>query len=298
MTVRTVQARPVTRHRYDFGEGVRFDAERRRLLWVDLTAGRLHAAPLDDPDAAEVVAAVDGPLGVAAPLADGEGFLLGAGRGLAVADGAGAVRPLLDLEPEANRVNDGGCDPAGRFWLGSMAWDEGPGAGSLHRVDLDGTVTRVLDGLTVANGPAWSPDGSVLYLDDSGRRVLTAHETTPEGDLGPPRLLVQFETGAGDGLVVDDEGHLWVALYGGSAVHRYDPDGRLVARVEVAASQVTSVCLAEGRLYATTTPRGLSDPEPDAGRLFAADVGVAGPPVRPFRGALPGRDRAHGGQGD
>jgi YD repeat-containing protein len=287
--VRELAARPATTARYTFGEGLRFDADRRRLLWVDLTAGRLHAAPLHEPDAAEVVAEVDGPLGVAAPLADGGGLLLAAGRGLAAADADGTVRHLLDLEPEGNRVNDGACDHRGRFWLGSMAWDESEGAGSLHRIDLDGRVTPVLRGLTIANGPAWSPDGSVLYLDDSGRQHLLAYDVDDTGDLSGRRVLVQYDEGAGDGLTVDDEGHLWVAVYGGSAVHRYDPAGRLVARVAVGASQVTSVCLAEGRLYATTTPKGLDDPEPDAGRLFVADVGVDGPPVRPYRGALPTR---------
>lgn len=284
--MRELTARPATAARYHFGEGLRFDADGRRLLWVDLTAGRLHAAPLDDLDAARVVVAVDGPLGVAAPLASGGGLLLAAGRGLAVADADGSVRHLRDLEPEGNRVNDGACDAAGRFWLGSMAWDEAHGAGSLHRVDLDGSVTPVLRGLTIANGPAWSPDGSVLYLDDSGRQHLLAHDVDAAGDLSRRRVLVEYDEGAGDGLTVDDEGHLWVAVYGGSAVHRYDPAGRLVARVAVAASQVTSVCLAEGRLYATTTPKGMDDPEPDAGRLFVADVGVEGPPVRPYRGVL------------
>jgi sugar lactone lactonase YvrE len=285
--VREVPARPASAPRYVFGEGLRYDAECGRLLWVDLTAGRLFSAPLDDPDDARLEVQVDGPLGVAAPLADDDGWLLGAGRGLATAGPQGGVRHLVDLEPETNRVNDGACDARGRFWLGSMAWDETEGAGTLHRVDLDGSVTPVLRGVSIANGPAWSPDGSVLYLDDSGRSVLLAYDVDEvTGGLSGRRVLVQFEGGAGDGLTVDDEGHLWVAVFGGSAVHRYDPAGRLVARVPLPASQVTSCCLAEGRLFATTAAKGLEHPEDDAGRLFVADVGVGGAPVRPFRGAL------------
>ena len=285
--MREIPARRATSQRYFFGEGLRYDEERATLSWVDLTAGRLFEAPLDDLDAAEVVVQTPGPLGAASPLADGSGWILAAGRGLAVAERGGAARSVADLEPESNRMNDAACDSAGRFWAGSMAWDEAAGAGSLHRVDLDGRITRVLGGIGISNGPAWSPDGSVLYLDDSGRRQLLAFDMSSDGTLSRRRVLVEFGEGAGDGLTVDHEGHLWVAVYGGSAVNRYDPEGRLVVTVTLPASQVTSCCLAGGRLYATTTPKGLSDPEPDAGRLFVADVGVEAPAVRPYRGSLP-----------
>ena len=284
-----IDARPATTALYAFGEGLRHDADAGALLWVDLTGGRLHRAPLTDLDAVEVLADLDEPLGAFAPCTGG-GWLLAAGRGLSHLADDGRVTPLVVLEPETHRMNDAGCDLQGRFWAGSMAWDEAPGAGGLHRVDLDGTVTTVRDDVTITNGPAFSADGRTLYLDDSGQQVTLAYDLDPgTGRLSAERVLVRHEQGAGDGLTVDDEGHLWVAVYGGSAVHRYAPDGRLVARVRVAASQVTSCCLAGGRLYATTTSKGLDDPEPDAGRLFVADVGVSAPAVRPFRGTLPAR---------
>ena len=101
------------------------------------------------------------------------------------------------------------------------------GAGS-NRLELDGSVTVVRDDVSISNGPAWSPDGRTMYLDDSGRSVLLAYDVDPSsGDLSGERVLVEFAQGAGDGLAVDDEGHLWVAVFGGSAVHRYDPAGRL-----------------------------------------------------------------------
>ena len=187
-------------------------------------------------------------------------------------------------------MNDAACDLQGRFWAGSMALDGAPGGGALFRVELDGSVTRVRDDVTIGNGPAFSPDGRTLYLDDSGAAVTLAYDLDPDsGALSGGRELVRYAQGAGDGLVVDDEEHLWVAVFGGSAVHRYDPAGRLVARVDVGASQVSSCCLADGRLWITTVAAHLDEPEADAGRLFVAEVGVGAPAVRPFRGVLPGR---------
>lgn len=286
MTTRT--ASPATTARYAFGEGLRWDAASASLLWVDLLAGRLHRAPLGDLDDVTTLVELDEPLGAFAPCAGG-GWLLATGRGLAHLADDGAVRPLATLEPDGNRMNDAACDATGRFWTGTMAYDESSGAGTLHRVDLDGTVVPVRRDVTIGNGPAFSPDGRTLYLDDSGRQVTLAYDLDPDsGQLTGERELVRFASGAGDGLTVDDDGHLWVAVFGGSAVHRYDPAGRLVERVELPASQVTSCCLADGRLYATTSSTGMDDPEPDAGRLFVAEVGVSAPPVRPFRGVLPG----------
>ena len=286
MTERT--ASPATRERYPFGEGLRWDPGTGSLLWVDLMAGRLHRAPLDDLDRVEVLCDLDVPLGAFAPCSSG-GWLLACGQGLSHLAEDGAVTPLVELEPATNRMNDAACDAQGRLWAGSMAFDQSEGAGSLHRVDLDGGVVRVRAGVTIGNGPGFSPDGRTLYLDDSGRTVTLAYDLDPgSGDLTGEREVVRYGTGAGDGLVVDDEGHLWVAVFGGSQVHRYDPAGTLVERVHVPASQVSSCCLADGRLYATTVSEGLEQPEEDAGRLFVADVGVGAPPVRPFRGTLPG----------
>ena len=282
------RAEPATRSRYSFGEGLRWDAGTGSLLWVDLMAGRLHRAPLRDLDEVEVLCDLDEPLGAFAPCASG-GWLLACGQGLSHLADDGTVTGLVQLEPPGNRMNDAGCDSQGRFWVGSMAFDQSEGAGSLHRVDLDGSVERVLTGVSIGNGPGFSPDGRTLYLDDSGRAVTLAYDLDAEtGALSGERELVRYSTGAGDGLVVDDARHLWVAVFGGSAVLRFDPAGTLVERVEVPASQVSSCCLADGRLYLTTVSEGLEQPEQDAGRLFVADVGVSGPAVRPFRGVLPG----------
>ena len=282
--VRTYAAEPATSARYVFGEGLRWDGA--EVAWVDLMAGRLQRAPLDRLDEPEVVE-VGRPVGAFAPAASG-GLVLAAGQGLVARAPDGTLTELAELEPETHRMNDAACDPAGRFWAGSLAYDEREDGGSLYRLELDGTVTTVRRGVSISNGPAWSPDGATMYLDDSGRSVLLAYDVDPgTGDLSGERVLVRFAPGAGDGLTVDDDGHLWVAVFGGSAVHRYDPAGRLVATVPLPASQVTSCCLADGRLLITTAAKGMAEPEPDAGRLFVAEVGVSAPPVAPYRGALP-----------
>ena len=283
--MRSHRAEPATRRRYAFGEGLRWDAATGSLLWVDLLAGRLHRAALDALDAPATVE-VGEPLTAFAPVAAG-GLLLAAGQGLASLADDGTVVRRTRLEPGTSRTNDAACDSTGRFWVGSMAYDEQPGAGSLYRVDLDGTVRPVLRRLTIANGPAWSPDGTVLYLDDSGRGVLLAYDVGGDGELSRERVLVRFAEGAGDGLTVDDDGYLWVAVFGGSAVHRYDPSGRLAATVPLPASQASSCCLADGRLFVSTVAEGLDGAEEEAGRLFVAEVGVGAPPVQPFRGTLP-----------
>ena len=285
--MQTWSARPATTTAYGFGEGVRWDADRDELLWVDLLSGRLHAAPRADLDATRLLVALDEPLGAFAPCTQG-GWLLTSGRGLRHLADDGTVSEPLHLEPESVRMNDAACDLQGRLWAGTTAWDERDAGGALHRVDLDGTPVRVRDDVSVGNGPAFSPDGRTLYLDDSGRGVTLAHDLDPRtGALGTERVLVEHEDGPGDGLTVDDDGFLWVALFGGSAVHRYDPTGRLVGRVDVPTPQVSAVCLARGRLYATTVRDRLEHPSPEAGRLFVADVGATAPPLRPYRGRLP-----------
>ncbi|WP_338144981.1 MULTISPECIES: SMP-30/gluconolactonase/LRE family protein [Cryobacterium] len=182
------------------------------------------------------------------------------------------------------------CDPDGRVYCGSMAYDQRPGAGILHRLDPDGTVTPVLSNLSIPNGLDWSPDGSLAYFNDTPTGRVSVLDYSRESGLTGLRTFVEIPPGAGypDGLTVDSEGAVWVALYGGSAVHRYSPAGRLDEIVEVAAQNVTA-CTFGGphldRLFITTSRENLHPgQDPLAGSLFAADVGVAGLPVREFFG--------------
>ena len=172
-------------------EGPRWHEERQELLWVDILGRQLHRGTLSADGALERVEtiSVDRHVGAVAP-ADGGGYVLAAGPGFLFVDDAGAVYELA--QPEAGRtdvrMNDGACDPQGRFWAGTMAYDESPGAGALYRLELDGSCTTVLTGLTISNGIGWSPDASTMYLSDSGtgcvdafrfRRLQRRHQRPP-----------------------------------------------------------------------------------------------------------------------
>jgi sugar lactone lactonase YvrE len=288
------QLRPVSTDVAELGEGARWDAGAGELLWVDIMAGVLRRA-VEDGDGLRTVAAYDigEPLGAAAPLGGGDGWLLAAARGFRRLAPDGTVTALVDTEPADVRMNDAACDPQGRFWAGSMAYDERAGAGRLLRCEPDGSVRVMLARADIANGLGWSPDGSTLYHCDSGTATVTAYE--PETMAG--RVLIRPERGAPDGMTVDDEGCLWVALHGAGEVRRYDPDGNTLSVWPLPVSQPTSVAIggASGRrLFVTTAWENLDEGQragqPEAGRVFAADdAGVGAPPVRPYRGTLPAR---------
>jgi sugar lactone lactonase YvrE len=284
--------------RLRLGEGPLWLAE-GRLTWVDILGGLVLVGR---PDGERVVLEhryeVGLHVGAAIPI-EGGGWLLAAARGFAHLAEDGSVEVLAELEEDGIRLNDAGCDPAGRLWAGSMAYDETPDAGSLFRVDLDGSVTRMLRRRQVSNGIDWSPDGRTVYYADSGHGVIyRAAYDVESGEMGPLAPFFTPEPGQGfpDGLTVDAEGMLWVAFWAGAAVRRIDPSGRIVAEIPTGAPNTTSCALGgdDGRtLFITTASAGMSDEElaaaPRAGRLLAARVDVPGPPARPFRGALPAR---------
>jgi sugar lactone lactonase YvrE len=281
-------------------EGPRWHGERDELFWVDILASRLHRAGLREDGLLEIVETIelDRHVGAAAPAAAG-GYVLAAGTGFLLVDAAGGVRELA--QPEAGRtdvrMNDGACDRQGRFWAGTMAYDESPGAGTLYRLELDGSCTTVLRGLTISNGIGWSPDDTTMYLSDSGTARVDAFDfDPPTGDLSGRRTIVRIdEPGvAPDGLTVDEEGGIWVALWGGGAVRRYAGDGSLLATVALPVERPTS-CAFGGpdltTLFVTSAREGLDDAalagQPHAGHVFRIEgLGVRGQPCPSYRGAF------------
>ena len=297
-----LQAAPANSRPAEHGEGPIWDAAAGELVWVDITAGLVRRSSVSGDDVVDVAEHRGGDtVGFVVPAAAG-GWVLGAGGGITrlAADGEASV--LLELTGEGGseesggtRMNDGACDRAGRFFGGTMAFDERPGAGTLYRLDLDGTVSGVLDGLTVSNGLGWSPDDSTVYLSDSGEKAVWAFDYEPAaGTFGQRRVLLDFRDdpdGVADGLTVDDEGCLWTALWGGGQVRRYSPAGELLAVVDVPGVQNTTSCAFVGDLLVISTSKhGLDDDaraaQPDAGRLFTVRTGVTGPPANPYRGPL------------
>jgi sugar lactone lactonase YvrE len=211
-------------------------------------------------------------------------------RGFALEDADGTVRPLPEVWADSGiRMNEGGCDPDGRFWCGSMAYDQAPGAAAMYRLDPDGSVREVFGDVTVSNGLAWSPDGSLAYYDDTATHRVDVFDYDRTAGLTGRRPFVRLgDDGNPDGLTVDADGGIWVALYGSGEVHRYTADGRLDGVVEVPAAQVTACALGGpdlDQLFIRTSREGLApDQDPLAGSLFRADVGVRGMPVLEFAG--------------
>jgi len=277
------------------GEGVRWDARRGELLRVDILDGRVYRDRIeDDGDLVRIrTYQVPGTVGAIAPVEGDEGWLLAAGRGFLHLRPGGAMRPIAAVAPAGTRMNDGACDPQGRFWAGTMADDHRAGGGALYRLDRTGRTELMLDGLTISNGLAWSPDGSTMYLVDSGPRVVHAFAYDEDrGTISAGRILVRVpeEVGSPDGMTVDAAGDLWVAVYGGGRVHRYSPDGGLRQVLAVPAEQSTS-CAFGGpglnMLYVTTATEAWSDEqrhaEPAAGLVYRFDTDATGLPAEPFR---------------
>jgi sugar lactone lactonase YvrE len=256
------------------------------LRWVDMLAGDVLSLKEDGTvrrrHVGDVVAALR-------PRRGG-GAVLALERGFALEDADGTVSPLEPLwTDDGIRMNEGGCDPDGRFWCGSMAYDQAQGAASMYRLDPDGGVRAVFGDLTVSNGLDWSPDGSLAYYDDTATHRIDVFDYDRDTGLTGRRPFVRFgDDGNPDGLTVDADGGVWVALFGGGAVHRYRADGTLDAVVEVPTPQVTACALGGpglDQLFITTSREGMGpDDDPLAGSLFRAEVGIAGRPVRAFAG--------------
>jgi sugar lactone lactonase YvrE len=256
-------------------EGPRWDAATRRLLWVDIEGCELHV--LDSGEDRSI--ALDAMVGAAAPTT-GDAALVALADRLALVDLADeSVSTLVRLpHGPGMRSNDGACDAAGRFWLGTMALDVTPGAGALYR--YDGTLQRVLDGVTLSNGLGWTRDDTRMYYIDSPAQTVDVFDfELASGGLAERRPFISIEKSDGipDGLTVDDEGGIWVALYGGSCVRRYDEGGRLDAVLDVPAENVTSCCFGgdDGRSLFVTTAA------PD-GNVYVTQPGVSGPPAHVF----------------
>jgi sugar lactone lactonase YvrE len=264
------------------------------LLWVDIEPGDVHWF---DPRTGDDRSLNAGdPLGAAVPDSDG-GLLLALPRRISrLAAGAQAPEQIVSLPGDADhRMNDAKCDRRGRLWAGSTTEAEEAPRGKLYRIDADLQATEVLDGITVSNGIDWSPDSSrMYYIDSPTRRVDVLDYDIATGSASNRRTLHTLADdmpGMPDGMCVDAQGTLWVALWGGSRVLGLTPDGAVHTQVDLPTNQITSVAFGgDGlrTLFITSAAFGLDAQtlaaEPQAGGIFAADVGVAGLPTTPFAG--------------
>jgi sugar lactone lactonase YvrE len=256
------------------------------LRWVDMLAGDI----LSLTDAGTVDRCHVGAIAAALRPRRGGGAVIALERGFALEDAEGSLTPLAEVWTDSSiRMNEGGCDPHGRFYCGSMAYDQRQGVATVYRLDADLSMRPVLEGVTVSNGLDWSPDGSLTYYNDTATHSIQLFDYGQDDGLTGRRTFVAMADDEGpDGLTVDSEGGVWVAMNGSGEVRRYRADGRLDEVIEVGARQVTACTLGGDGLdeLFITTSRENREPgdDPLAGSLFRAKVGVAGMPVRDFAG--------------
>jgi len=267
------------------GEGPIWDAGQQALYWVDIPECLVHRL---DADGSITTRDTGQPVGTVVPRASG-GLVVAARDGFMAMDpDTGRLTMLAAVEQDRaeTRMNDGACDRAGRFYAGTMAADESPGLGTLYRLDPDLQVSSLATGLGISNGIGWSPDERLMYYIDSLDHQVDVFDYDPAtGEIDGRRRFAAVGGGdvLPDGLTVDADGGVWVAVWGGGVVLRHDPDGRVRESLEVPASHVTS-CAFGGpdldRLYISTA----AGPGPLGGALFVCEPGVTGQPSHPFRG--------------
>jgi L-arabinonolactonase len=278
----------------ELGEGPLWDPRDKVLYWVNILAGEIHR--FDPATGEDAVCVVPEPVGSLAVRARG-GLVAAMGRRFCFVDFAtAAVTPIAEVEPDKpdNRMNDGKPDRQGRFWAGSMHNPHNRTEGSLYRLDTDLSWKKVVEGVTVSNALAWSPDSRTMYYGDSMAHTVWAWDFEPaSGEVSNRRVFLDPAAMGGppDGATVDEEGCYWVTVPRTWKLKRFDPKGRLDRVVELPVSNPTCAMFGGEKLevlYVTSAtfmanPEDLRD-QPQAGALLAIDVGVRGLPEAFFAG--------------
>ena len=278
---------PVTHH----GEGPFWDERSGRILFMDVLAGAIVAV-----DSSGRISRHDVPSPVVTVVRrrTSGGFVIATERGIVLADDQLSVfEEVVDVSGDPTvRTNDGGCDRRGAFVIGTMAYDGRPDGGAVYRLTSDHRLTEVLPTVSISNGLQWSSDGTQAYFIDTPTRRVDVFKINPDtGDWSGRRAHIRIgqEVGLPDGMAIDDENGLWVALWGGGAVNHYDATGRLVETISVPGVTQVSSCTFGGHdrsvLYITTSRQGLTnDREPFAGALFAIQTRSRGAAQSEFAG--------------
>lgn len=274
------------------GEGPVWVAREAALYWVDIKGYRIFRL---DESGARKEWPTPMRVGSLVPRASG-GFIGGTDEGIALIE-LDSNRFEIVIAPEAqlphNRFNDGKVDRNGRFWAGTMDDREQEATGTLYRVDPGLRCSAVDSGYRITNGPAFSPDGRVMYHTDTARQVTYAFDLAADGTASHRRVFLRFgnDEGHPDGLTVDADGCLWIAFWGASCIRRFSPSGDRLETIELPVSQPTS-CAFGGpdldRLFVTSASIGLDEEQlrmqPNAGGVFMFTPGAHGLEEAPFAG--------------
>lgn len=287
-----IDVEPVSKTRAILGEGPIWD--KGKLYWVDIMGKRVYTY---DPEAdSERYVELDQMVGTVVPRAQG-GLAVAVERGFATLDEDGTLQMIAEVEADdpRTRFNDGKCDPAGRFWAGTMAMTEKAPLGSLYALEADGTVRKMYSPVTTSNGICWSLDAKTMYYIDSPTREVAAFDyDVATGEIANKRTVIRFapEDGSPDGMTIDADGNLWVALWDGWCVVCIDPNtGERVRKIDVPVQRVTA-CAFGGPdlrdLYITTARVGVPEErlaeQPLAGAVLVTDAGVRGVEAFAFAG--------------
>ncbi len=275
--------------RCELGEGPHWDIPSASLLFVDINRGEVHR--LDPVTGVDAVSPVASYVSLVVPVADGSGDQVCAVKGdlvLLASDGTVGPRHVLEAGRPGNRINDGKADPAGRLWCGSMSLTREPERSSLYRVDATGAA-EVAAGVTLSNGLDWDVERArMYYIDSPTQRVDAFDYDLATGEIANRRPFATIDAADGlpDGMAIDAEGCVWIALFGGGALRRYDPDGTLMRSLELPVHHPTSIAFGGPELatmFVTTSRHKLTDAEradqPDAGAIVVIDAGVRGRPA-------------------
>lgn len=288
------------------GEGPTWDDAQRRVIWSDNKLGTIHTAQRNAAGLWKQTREwrLQRPIAAAIPRRQG-GLAVAAGVEILFLDEkSGETQPFARIDADADRVslNDAKCDGRGRLWASARAHDFGPHAG-LYRIDPDGTVTQMLESVSLGNGLGWSPDSKRFYfIDTLSRSVDAFHFDLDSGSITERRRIVKFEQGAPNGMTVDEYGCLWIAATSTGQVRRYSPGGNFLLEVSIGPPNPTSCAFGgedRGELFITSasiplpgavaeklgiTGQGIAYSGSDAGGLFICRPGVSGIPATPFAG--------------
>lgn len=285
--MKTYQAHRATSVSYQLAEGPVWDGVNSRLMWVDIPNGDVHVGQIDGDVIVPVTTHhVDKTVGAVA--ATGSTDILVAGHhAVHLLSDSGELREIARpiADDQQRRFNDGKCDPAGRFLVGTLALGDDVGE-SLYRIESDSHTTTIDDDLQMSNGLAWAPDGYTFYSVDTTPGLIHRRPYDPAtGRWGPREVAFTVTDGSPDGMCVDTEGNLWLAVWGTGQVRQYTPDGDVIAVVDVDAPFTSCATFAGpdlDRLVITTAIDDLDDDRlarfPASGSLFIADVDARGIP--------------------
>jgi sugar lactone lactonase YvrE len=269
------------------GEGSFWNYETQELYWIDILSNQLHI--YNPKTKANRTVTTPSNIGTVVPI-DGSKAVVALQDGIYILNSnTGETTLLSDVERDipSNRFNDGKCDPSGRFWVGSMGYEQLPNDANLYMIDSKGEATLQLDSVTISNGIVWSKDKTKMYYIDTPTLEIKAFDyDNASGAISNQRVAVKINDSLGfpDGMAIDEQDKLWVGMWNGNAVICFDPiTGNVISKIEVPAKNVTS-CAFGGKnldtLYITTANVGMTEEEqakyPLAGSIFKAVPGVKG----------------------